>query len=421
MTYDIQRIRGEFPLLQQTMRGKPLAYLDNAATSQKPRAVLHALDDYYEHYNANVHRGIYEISEKATTRYEEARDKVAGFINAFDRSEVIFTRNATEALNLVAYAWGLTNLQKGDIIVLSEMEHHSNLIPWQLLNRRIGARLEFIPVFGNGRLDLEDLDKWLKAGAKLVSVTMMSNVLGSITPIQEIARRCRAHGALLVVDGAQGVAHLGADVQKLDCDFLAFSGHKMCGPTGIGVLWGRRELLEKMDPFMGGGEMISKVEYRTATWNDLPWKFEAGTPSIAQAIGLGAAVDYLQRVGMEAIHDHESDLVHYAWQRMNEEIPGIRMYGPPPWERGGIVAFTLEDVHPHDVATVLDQEGVAIRAGHHCAMPWHNKIGLSATARASFYLYNTRDEIDRLVAGLKKCQHFFAPSETKVFALGGGI
>ena len=407
MTYDVHSIRKDFPLLQQTMRGKPLAYLDNAATSQKPLSVLRTLDEYYAGYNANVHRGIYEISEKATARYEEARDKVARFINAFDRREVIFTRNATEALNLIAYAWGLSNLKAGDLVVLSEMEHHSNLVPWQLLSRRNGVRLEFIPVFANGMLDLEDLDKWLKAGAKLVSVTMMSNVLGTITPIPEIARRCQANGTLLVVDGAQGVAHLDTDVQRLGCDFLAFSGHKMCGPTGIGVLWGRRELLEKMDPFLGGGEMISKVEYRTATWNDLPWKFEAGTPSIAQAIGLGAAVDYLQRVGREAIHAHESELVHYAWQRLNEEFKDIRVYGPPPWERGGIIAFTLDRIHPHDIATVLDQEGVAIRAGHHCVMPWHNKLGISATARASFYLYNTREEIDRLVAGLKKCVKFF--------------
>ena len=408
MTYDVETIRKDFPLLHQTMHGKPLAYLDNAATSQKPQSVIQTLGDYYSSYNANVHRGIYEISEKATTRYEEARDKVAKFIHAPDRHEIIFTRNATEALNLVAYAWGLGNIKEGDIILLSEMEHHSNLVPWQLLQQRKGARLEFMRVFATGMLDLDDLDKWLKAGAKIVSVTMMSNVLGTITPIQEIARRCHAHGAVCVVDGAQGVAHLHTDVQEIGCDFLAFSGHKMCGPTGIGVLWGQRALLEKMEPFLGGGEMISKVEYRTSTWNVIPWKFEAGTPSIAQAIGLGAAVDYLDGIGLTAIHAHEQDLVHYAWKRLNEEFKGIRMYGPPPWERGGLVAFTIEGVHPHDIATVLDQEGVAIRAGHHCVMPWHNKMGISATARASFYLYNTREEIDRFVAALKKCESFFS-------------
>ena len=417
MNYEVQTIRKDFPLLKQTMHGKPLAYLDNAATSQKPSAVIRALDDYYEHYNANVHRGIYEISEKATARYEEARDKIARFIGAFDRHEVIFTRNATEALNLVAHAWGDKQVQRGDIILLSEMEHHSNLVPWQLLQQRVGARLEFMRVHATGLLDLDDLDRWLAAGAKLVSVTMMSNVLGTITPISEIARRVHDHGALLLVDGAQGVAHLGADVAKLGCDFLAFSGHKMCGPTGIGVLWGRRELLERMDPFLGGGEMISKVEYRSATWNDIPWKFEAGTPSIAQAIGLGAAVDYLQSIGLEAIHAHEQDLVEYAWKQLHESFSGIQIFGPPPWERGGLISFTFDHMHPHDIATVLDQEGVAIRAGHHCAMPWHNKMGISATARASFYLYNTREEVDRLVAGLKKCEEFFGVKDTKRFAM----
>lgn len=407
MTYDVEQIRKDFPLLQQSMRGKPIAYLDNAATSQKPRSVLQTLDEYYAGYNANVHRGIYEISERATRRYEEARTKVAHFIHARDRREIVFTRNATEAINLVAYAWGLQNIQKGDRIILSEIEHHSNLVPWQLLQQRLGARLEFVRVGANGLLELDDYDKWLRDGAKLVSVTMMSNVLGTINPIADIVRKAHAHGALVMVDGAQGVAHLDVDVQALDCDFLAFSGHKMCGPTGIGALWGRRELFEKMEPFLGGGEMIAKVEYRQSSWNEVPWKFEAGTPSIAQAIGLGAAVDYLSSIGLKAIHEHEAELVKYAWKRLHEEFPRIQVFGPPPWERGGILAFTLDFIHPHDIATVLDQEGVAIRAGHHCAMPWHSKMGISATARASFYLYNTLEEIDRLVDGLKKCEKFF--------------
>lgn len=418
MKLDVQKIRQDFPLLRQSMRGKPLAYLDNAATSQKPKQVLQTLDDYYDGYNANVHRGIYEISEKATARYEEARNKVARFINAPDRHEVIFTRNATEAINLIAYSWGLSNIKKNDLIVLSEIEHHSNLVPWQLLQRRVGARLEFVRVGANGLLELDDLDKWLKENAKLVSLTLMSNVLGTITPIADIARKVHEHGGLLMVDGAQGVAHLGADVQKLDCDFLAFSGHKMCGPTGIGVLWGRRQLLDEMEPFLGGGEMISKVEYRKSTWNAVPWKFEAGTPSIAQAIGLGAAVDYLQSIGPKAIHEHEADLVKYAWKRLHEELKGIQVFGPPPWERGGIIAFTLDHIHPHDIATVLDQEGIAIRAGHHCVMPWHNKMGLSATARASFYLYNTHEEIDRLIEALKKCERLFGLKDSTPVAVG---
>lgn len=404
-SFDVEKIRAQFPLLRAKMHGKPIAYLDNAATSQKPEAVLDALDDYYREYNANVHRGIYEISERATAAYERARAAVARFIGG-ETHETIFTRNATEAINLVARAWGDANVKKGDRIVLTELEHHSNLVPWQLLAQRTGATLEFIRFNLDGELILEDLDPWLDERLKIVSLTQMSNVLGTIPPVAEIARKAHSVGAIVVVDGAQGVAHRATDVHALRCDFLAFSGHKMCGPTGIGVLWGRRELLEKMPPFLGGGEMIAKVQWRESEWNVLPWKFEAGTPSIAEGIGLGAAVEFLERVGMDNIRAHEQRILAYAWARLRE-IRGLKILGPPPPHRGGLLAFTLDDAHPHDVAAVLDAEGVAIRAGHHCAMPLHCKLGRAATARASFYLYNTMEEVDRLAAALEKAEKFF--------------
>ncbi len=411
MSCDVQKLREDFPLLRQTMRGKPLVYLDSAATSQKPRAVLDTLHTYYERWNANVHRGIYEISDLATQHYEAARAAVARFIHAAEPAEVIFTRNATEAINLVARAWGDANVKAGDVILLTEMEHHSNLVPWQLLAQRTGARLEFIPLDGQGRLDLAAAEKFFNDRLRLVAVTQMSNVLGTINPVAAIIRHAHAVGAVVLVDGAQGCAHIASDAQKMDCDFLAFSGHKMCGPTGIGVLYGRKRLLEAMPPFLGGGEMISVVDWREFTWNHTPWKFEAGTPAIAQAIGLGAAVEYLEKVGLDAIHAHEDTLVRYAWEKLHE-LPGFRPYGPPPDERGGLVAFTLDDLHAHDIAQFLDQQGVAIRAGHHCAMPLHKKLGVAATARASFYLYNTTAEVDALVAALRKALTFFG-IETK--------
>jgi cysteine desulfurase/selenocysteine lyase len=406
MNFDVEKIRADFPLLRQTMRGKPLVYLDNAATSQKPRQVLDVLQTYYERHNANVHRGIYEISEEATGCFEMARATVARFVNAAEPAEIIFTRNATEAINLVARTWGDANLHAGDTILLTQMEHHSNHVPWQLVAQRTGARLEFIPLDSRGRLNIEAAAEFFDDRLKLVAVTQMSNVLGTINPLSDIVRRARQAGAAVLVDGAQGCAHMPVDVRQLDCDFYAFSGHKMCAPTGIGVLYGKRRLLEAMPPFLGGGEMITSVDWRESKWNQLPWKFEAGTPSIAQAIGLGAAIEYLESAGMQAIHEHEADLVRYAWERLHD-LPGICAYGPEPDERGGLIAFTLDDLHPHDIAQFLDQQGVAIRAGHHCAMPLHKHLGVAATARASFYLYNTRDEVDALLAALGKALKFF--------------
>ena len=405
-TLDVWAVRHDFPILHQEVHGHPLVYLDNAASSQKPLRVIEAIDDYYRRYNANVHRGIHKLSEEATTAYEEARKKVARFINARSPKEVIFTRNTTESINLVAYSWGRANIREGDEILLTEMEHHSNLVPWQLLAQEKGARLRFVPITDDGLLDLDALDGLLTERTKLVSVVHMSNVLGTINPVAEIVRRAHEVGALVLLDGAQSVPHLRVDVQALDCDFLAFSGHKMCGPTGIGVLYGKRELLEAMPPFLGGGDMIREVHLERSTWNSLPWKFEAGTPSIAQGIGLGYAVDYLTEIGMEAIHAHEREVTAYALSRLSE-IPGITLYGPPVKLRGGVVSFNLEGVHPHDIATILDSEGVAIRAGHHCAQPLMRRLGVVATARASFYLYNTCEEVDVLVRAVEKAKQIF--------------
>ncbi len=405
-TLDVWAVRRDFPVLHQEVHGHPLVYLDNAASSQKPLRVIEAIDAYYRRYNANVHRGIHKLSEEATTAYEEARQKVARFINARSPKEVVFTRNATESINLVAYSWGRANIREGDEILLTEMEHHSNLVPWQLLAQEKGARLRFIPVTDDGLLDLDALDTLLTERTKLVSVVHMSNVLGTINPVAEIVHRAHEVGALVLLDGAQSVPHLKVDVQALDCDFLAFSGHKMCGPTGIGVLYGKREILEAMPPFLGGGDMIREVHLEWSTWNSLPWKFEAGTPSIAQGIGLGYAVDYLTEIGMEAIHAHEQEVTAYALSRLSE-IPGITLYGPPAKLRGGVVSFTLEGVHPHDIATILDAEGVAIRAGHHCAQPLMRRLGVVATARASFYLYNTCEEVDALVRAVEKAKQIF--------------
>ncbi len=405
--FDVRRIRADCPVLRRQVRpGVPLIYLDSTATSQKPRSVLEAMDTFYRQHNANIHRGIHTLAEEATAAYEEARRKVARFINAPEARQVIFTRNTTESINLVAQTWGRANLHAGDLVILTELEHHSNLVPWQMLAAERDLRLEFIPVDDQGLLDLETYRKLLEQRPKLVAFTHMSNVLGTITPAREIIRLAHQAGAITLLDGAQSVPHIPVDVQALDADFLAFSAHKMCGPTGIGALYGRRELLEEMPPFLGGGDMIRTVHLRSFTANELPHKFEAGTPAIAEGVGFGAAVDYLSAIGMEAVRAHEHSVTTYALERLRE-VPGLRLYGPPPEHRGGVAAFTLEGVHPHDVAQVLDRYGIAVRAGHHCAQPLHEKLGIPATTRASFYLYNTREEVDALVSALYKTKEIF--------------
>ena len=404
----VERIIADFPILARpTSRGKRLVYLDSAATSQKPRQVIQALVDYYEQYNANIHRGVYEIAARATAEFEEARMKLARFINA-DPAEVIWVRNTTEAINLVAYSWGSVNVKAGDAILLSELEHHSDLVPWQLLAQRTGAELRFVPVDGRGRFVLDDLDRLLD-GCKLVAIAHVSNALGTIAPLAEIVARAHAAGAVVLVDGAQGVPHLPVDVKALDVDFYTFSGHKMLAPTGIGALYGKRALLEAMPPFDTGGDMIRKVQYDRTTFNDLPWKFEAGTSNIADAIGFGAAVDYLQNVGMDWVREHERSLTRYALDRLSAfETRGLAIYGPrDPEQISGVVSFNFADIHAHDLASVLDGEGVCIRGGHHCAMPLMEKMGWAATARASFYIYNTEADVDALAAGLDKAARVF--------------
>jgi cysteine desulfurase/selenocysteine lyase len=406
--FDVDTIRQDFPILNQQVNGNPLVYLDSGASSQKPLSVIEAMDECYRTYYANVHRGIYKLSEKSSDAYENARKKVARFINAKSWREVIFTRNTTESINLVAHTWGRQNIKEGDTILLTEMEHHANLVPWQQLAAEKGARLAYIPVDTHGYCcDGAAFDQMIDDSVKLVAVTQMSNVLGTVTPLGNIAERAHAVGALVLVDGAQAVPHMPSDVQAFDVDFLAFSGHKMLGPSGIGVLYGKREILESMPPFLTGGDMIRQVTFEGAEWNELPWKFEAGTPSIVEAIGLGAAVDYLTDLGMHEIRKHEIELTAYAFDRLCK-VEGIRILGPPdPTARGGAVAFTLGDIHPHDVASLLDREGIAIRAGHHCAMPLHEKLCLPATARASFYVYNDAPEIDRLAEALDKIRELF--------------
>jgi cysteine desulfurase/selenocysteine lyase len=400
-------IRKDFPILQRQIHGKPLVYLDSAASSQKPRAVIEAMSAYYETTHANVHRGVYEISEEATAAMEKARVKVARFINARQGKQIVFTRNTTEGINLVAYSWGGANIHAGDLIVLTELEHHSNLVPWQLLAQRTGARLEFVPITNEGTLRLDIYEELLQQQPKLVAFAHMSNVLGTINPAREMIAAAHKAGAIVLLDGAQSVPHLPVDVQDLDVDFLCFSSHKMLGPTGIGVLYGKRDLLEAMPPFMGGGDMIRTVGLRSSTWNDLPWKFEAGTPSIAESIGLGAAVDYLNRLGMENVHRHEQAITRYAMEQLRQ-VPQLTIYGPETELRGGVISFTLADIHPHDLASILDQEaGVAIRAGHHCAQPLMERLSLSATARASFYVYTIPEEIDVFVQGLHKALQIF--------------
>ena len=406
--FDVLTIRREFPILQQQINGKPLAFLDSGASSQKPRRVIDALDDYYRRYNANVHRGVYRLSEEATFAFERARGKVARFIGATTPKEIIFTRNTTEAINLVARAWGDMALRPGDRILLTTMEHHSNLVPWQMLAQRTGAELAFIPFDGQGRLQLDQLDALLGDRTRLVALTHQSNVLGTINPVAEITRHAHAAGALVLVDGAQSVPHMPVNVEALGIDFLAFSGHKMCGPTGIGALWGRRALLEQMPPFLGGGSMIKRVELDHSTYADIPARFEAGTPAIGEAIALGEAIDFLESIGMDVIYEHEADLARYALDQLRH-VPGLRLYGPPTAEeRGATLSFTLDGVHPHDVAAILDSEGIAVRAGHHCCQPLHTLFDIPATTRASFYLYTIREEIDRLVVALEKARRMFA-------------
>ena len=414
-TLDPAAIRADFPLFERDFGGRSLAYLDSAATSLKPRVVLDAVDAYNTRFTANIHRGIYTTAEEATAAYEAARAAVAAHLGASTPNENVFVRNATEAINLVAYSWGRGHIRQADTIVLTELEHHSNLVPWQLLAQEKDADLEFVAIDEQGRLDLQSFEVLLRTRPKLVAFTHVSNALGTINDVRTLTEMAHAAGALVLVDGAQGVPHGPVDVQAIGADFYAFSGHKTLGPTGSGALWARRELLEAMPPFMGGGEMIREVHLRRTTFNDVPWKFEAGTPDIAAAIGLGAAMTYLDGLGMERVREHERGLTEYALEMLPREVPGIRILGPRDVaERAGIVTFTLPGIHAHDVATLLDREAVAIRAGHHCTQPLHERLGESATGRASFNVYTTRDDIDRLAAGLRRVQEVFGEDRTDV-------
>jgi cysteine desulfurase/selenocysteine lyase len=405
---DVERIRADFPIFEQQVDGKQLAFLDSAVSAHKPRAVIDALSDFYEHSYGNVGRGVYALAERANEAYEQAREKTREFVNARSPREIVFTRNTTEGINLVAYAWGLDNLGPGDVVLVTELEHHSNFVPWQEIARRTGATFKAIPVTDEGELELGALDVLGREGRiKVVAVTAVSNSLGTIVPVEKLIRFAHQQGAIAVVDAAQTAPHRSIDVQALDCDFLAFSGHKMCAPSGIGVLYGRAELLERMSPFLSGGGMIRRVSIEKTTWAELPHKFEAGTPPIAEAVGLGAAIDYLGEIGLEAIAAHEHELTAYALERL-AELAGLTVYGPPLERRTGIVSFNLEGVHPHDVAQILDAEGVCVRAGHHCNQPLMRRLGVAATSRASFYLYSLPEEIDRLVAGLERVRRIFA-------------
>jgi cysteine desulfurase/selenocysteine lyase len=405
------KVRADFPILREEVNGKTLVYLDNAATSQKPLFVLNTLRDYYEHYNANVHRGAHTLSAKATDAYEGARDKIAKFINAASRQEIVYTRNATEAINLVAYSWGMNNLQPGDEIILSVIEHHSNIVPWQFVAQKTGAVLKFVELTPEETFDLEQFKQLISDKTKLVSVVHVSNTLGCINPVQEIATIAHRYGAKFLVDACQSVPHMPVDVQQIDCDWLVASGHKMCAPTGIGFLYGKLELLESMPPFFGGGEMIAEVYLDHSTYAELPHKFEAGTPAIGEAIALGAAIDYLTNIGMDKIHAYEAELTAYLFQQL-EQIPQVRIYGPKPDANGkgraALAAFTTAAVHANDLSTLLDQEGIAIRSGHHCTQPLHRHLGLPASARASLSFYNTREEIDIFIKALKETLNFFA-------------
>jgi len=407
MSLNLAAIRADFPILSRSVAsGKHLIYLDSTATAQKPLAVIEAMDAYYRRTNANIHRGVHTLAEEATAAYEDARKQIAAFIGAASPREVIYTRNTTESINLLAQSWGRANLKAGDLVILTEMEHHSNLVPWQMLAAELNLRLEFIPVTDDGLLDLVEYARLLELGPRLVAFTHMSNVLGTINPAREMIRQAHAAGALTLLDGAQSVPHFPVNVKDLDVDFLAFSAHKMLGPTGIGILWGREKLLAAMPPFLGGGDMIKKVYLRTFMPNDLPHKFEAGTPAIAEAIGFGAAVAYLEKLGMQAVAAHEHELTAYALARF-AELPGVQALGPAADQKGGVVSFTMEGMHPHDVAQLLDRDGIAVRAGHHCAMPLHERYKLPATSRASFYVYNTREEIDLLILSLLRVKEMF--------------
>jgi len=404
-----ENIRKDFPILQRTVRdGKPLVYLDNASTTQKPNQVIDAISDYYKNHNANVHRAVYALAEESTEAYEKTREKISKFLNIKNKEEVIFVRGTTEAINLVAYSWGRQNIKKGDIIVTTEYEHHSNIVPWQLLAKEKGAKLEYIGINDNGELILDHLDSYLKTGkVKLVTFSQMSNVLGTISNSEEIIKRCKKAGVKTLVDGAQSVPHMKVDIEKLDCDFFAFSAHKMLGPTGVGVLWARKEILETMPPFHGGGDMIREVHKYETTWNDLPYKFEAGTPNIADVIGFSAAIDYLSNIGMDAIRQHEIDLTKYALEKMSQ-VKGITIYGVKDiLNRGGVISFNFHDVHPHDVATIIDREGIAVRSGHHCAQVLMERLNVAATNRASFYIYNTKEDVDKLIKSLEKVSELY--------------
>ena len=404
---DVQRIRADFPYLEELSNGKPVAFLDSAASTQKPRQVLDALHDFYSHRYANVHRGVYRLAERATEGYEGAREKVRAFVNAPSTREVVFTRSATEGINLVAYAWGLENLGPGDVVVITELEHHANFVPWQFVAKKTGAEFAHIPIDDLGELQLDALDGLAARGnVKVVANNLVSNTLGTINPVEKLAAWAHEQGAIMVVDAAQAAPHKHIDVQALGCDFLVFSSHKLCGPSGAGALWGRRELLEEMQPFNFGGEMIRSVALDRTSWNELPYKFEAGTPAIAEAYGFGIALDYISEIGLPAIEAHEHELVVSAMEQL-AEIPGLRIFGPPADRRTGIVSFELGNVHPHDVAQILDWEGVAVRAGHHCTQPLMTRLGVAATTRASFYLYSIEEDVDRLIAGLLKVKDTF--------------
>jgi len=407
MTLNVTKIRADFPILRRKIGGKPLVYLDNAATSQKPNAVIDAIDRYYHEYNANVHRGIHRLSEEATVAFEQSREEFARFIGAKSAKEIIFVRNATEALNLVALTWARANLKPGDRILLTEMEHHSNIVPWQMLAKEKGLRIDYVEIRNDGMLNWENFEQLIKESPKVLSLAHVSNALGTINPVRQMAREAHKVGATVIVDAAQSVPHMPVDVADLECDFLAASGHKMLAPTGIGMLYGRQDLLDHMEPLMGGGEMIREVHLQEARWNDLPWKFEAGTPNIEGVIGLGAAVNYLTKLGMQNVREHEKDITRYAIERL-ADVKGLILYGTREIEkRGAVISFNLGDIHAHDLATVLDTQGIAIRSGQHCAQPLMERLKVPATSRASFYIYNTRREVDIFVSALEKARKMF--------------
>jgi len=405
-SFNAYEIRNDFPIFSRKVNGKPLIYLDNAATSQKPRRVIDGLKSYYENNNSNIHRGVHTLSYESTVMYEDAHKKVAGFIGASDWKEIVFTRNATESLNLIAYCWGLHNLEKGDEVLISIMEHHSNIVPWQMLCQARGIVLKFIDVDEKGNLDLESFERLLTDKTRVVSLIHVSNVLGVVNPINYISKKAREQGAILIIDAAQSVPHINLNVKELDCDFLVASGHKMLGPTGIGFLYGKKALLESMEPFLFGGDMISTVTKEKSTWNELPWKYEAGTPNIAGGIGLGLAIDYLENIGLEQIEEHESELLDYTLNNL-KQLPWLEIYTPLEGQRVGVVSFNVKGVHPHDVAGVMDEDGIAVRSGHHCTQPLMNRLNIEYALRASFYLYNTKEEIDQFLISLKRAYKIF--------------